>query len=115
MPGASFRTFSLGSPVKGLRSLSPPIIKHLADVTPPGTKRLEVVCEQITSGLDVPGAPLQSIHLLVEDDVEPEEIRRYLSHAGIGEVEIRHVPPSPEDVFVTLTKKQSPDPALEKR
>lgn len=28
-------------------------LKHLADVTPPGTKRLEVVCEQITSGLDV--------------------------------------------------------------
>ena len=28
-------------------------LRYLADVTPPGTKRLEVVCEHLTSGLDV--------------------------------------------------------------
>ena len=99
-------------------------LRHLADVTPPGTKRLEVVCEQITSGLNaLRRAPYvrdatifgQSIHLLVEDNVEPEEIRRYLYRIGISEIEIRHVMPSLEDVFVALTKKQSADPTSERK
>ena len=99
-------------------------LKHLEDVTPPGTKRLEVACEQITTGLNaLREAPYvrdatifgQSIHLLVEDYVEPEEIRRYLSCVGVSGSEIRHVPPSLEDVFVALTKKQSADFASERR
>jgi ABC-type multidrug transport system ATPase subunit len=98
-------------------------LRHLADVTPPDTKRLEVVCEQITSGLDVlRRAPYvrdatifgQSIHLLVDDNVEPEEIKRFLTRAGIGDSEVIHVMPSLEDVFVALTKKQSAGLASER-
>jgi len=99
-------------------------LRYLADVTPPGTKRLEVVCEQITSGLYVlRSAPYvrnatifgQSIHLLVNDDVKPEKIRKYLSLIEVNVSEIRHVLPSLEDVFVALTKMQSADLASERR
>lgn len=93
-------------------------LKQLQDVTPEGTKRLEVACDEVTRGLEIlRKAPFvrdatifgQTIHLLVNEKTLVEEIMKTLSCDGIRESDIRKVAPSLEDVFVTLTKKQAQD------
>ncbi|MDA2924207.1 ABC transporter ATP-binding protein [Acidobacteria bacterium AH-259-L09] len=92
----------------------PSELKQLPDVTPEGTRRIEVKCDHITSGLEVMRrAPYvrdatifgQLIHLLIDAHINLKRIRETLAEAGMGSIETREVDPSLEDVFVTLTRK----------
>jgi ABC-type multidrug transport system ATPase subunit len=97
----------------------PEDLKSMSAVNPPGTKRLDVTCEHVTTGLQtmrrLPGIHSatvfgQSMHLLVDETVSDESIRAALSRAGISHVDIHPMGPSLEDVFVALTR-QPPVPA----
>jgi ABC-type multidrug transport system ATPase subunit len=90
----------------------PSDLKHLPSVNPPGTRRLDVTCENLTQGLQIlrhqPGilnATVfgQSMHLLVDASVSEEQIRRILDQHGIPAADARPIAPSLEDVFVSLT------------
>ena len=81
-------------------------------VNPPDTKRIEIMCDHVTVGLQalrrlagVRTATVfgQSMHLLVDKGVSDETIRAELSKAGISQADIRPIAPSLEDVFVALT------------
>ena len=94
----------------------PDELKQLPAVNPPGTKRLDIACEHVTVGLQairrfagVRSATIfgQSMHLLVEQSVPEQSIREQLAGAGIGQVDIRPIGPSLEDVFVTLTSNRN--------
>src|SRR2546423_1517097 len=94
----------------------PDDLKHLPAVNPPGTKRLDVMCEHVTVGLQamrhfsgVRAATVfgQSMHLLVEQTVAEEAIRAQLASVGIQQADIRPIGPSLEDVFVSLTANQN--------
>jgi hypothetical protein len=85
-------------------------------VNPAGTKRLDVTCDRVTTGLQavrkldgVRSATVfgQSMHLLVEQTLAEELIRRQLSQAGIPKADIRPIGPSLEDVFVALTNERA--------
>lgn len=98
----------------------PADLKHLPEVNPPNTRRLDVNCEQVTRGLQAlrhqPGVLTatvfgQSMHLLVEETVSEESIRAVLKGAGIAEAEVHPIAPSLEDVFVALTDRQAARPA----
>src|ERR1041385_6879817 len=90
----------------------PDELKHIPEVNPPGTKRLDVTCEHVTTGLQalrrLPGVRSatvfgQSMHLLLDENVSEDTLREKLAAVGIREVDIRPIAPSLEDVFVTLT------------
>ena len=94
----------------------PSDLKHLPSVNPPGTRRLDVTCDNVTHGLRIlrnaPGilnATVfgQSMHLLVDSSVSEDHIRQTLEGQGIGEVDVRPIAPSLEDVFVSLTADAS--------
>lgn len=89
----------------------PEELKSLPNVTPAGTIRYELRIPAATERLSllrqfagVRDATLfgETIHLLVDDSVTPAAIDRHL-HVSPGEAELREIPPSLEDVFVTLT------------
>jgi ABC-type multidrug transport system ATPase subunit len=90
----------------------PDDLKRLPEVNPPGTKRIDVTCDHVTVGLQtlrhfpgVKGATVfgQSMHLLIDENLEEKKIRAELAKAGIPNADIRPIAPSLEDVFVTLT------------
>ena len=90
----------------------PDELKHIPEVNPPGTKRLDVTCDHVTTGLQavrqMPGARAatvfgQSMHLLLDDSVTEQGIRERLASVGIHDADIRPIAASLEDVFVTLT------------
>ena len=92
----------------------PDDLKQLPEVNPPGTRRLDVTCDHITRALQatrtLPGVLSstvfgQSMHLLVENSVSEEAIRKRLLAENISNVDIRPIAPSLEDVFVALTNK----------
>lgn len=92
----------------------PAELKHLPEVNPPGTRRLDVTCDYVTKGLNVlrhaPGVLSatvfgQSMHLLVENSVTEQAIREALASEGINEADVRPIAPSLEDVFVALTAR----------
>jgi hypothetical protein len=94
----------------------PADLKSLPDVTPPGTRRVEVFCEPVTRGLQlvrslegVRDATIfgQSIHLLVDESLTDERIHSHVASDGVGEVTVLPLSPSLEDVFVTLTASQA--------
>lgn len=94
----------------------PADLKHLPEVNPPNTRRLDVNCEQVTRGLQAlrhqPGVLTatvfgQSMHLLVEETISEGAIRAVLKAAGIAEAEVHPIAPSLEDVFVALTDQHS--------
>jgi ABC-type multidrug transport system ATPase subunit len=100
----------------------PDDLKKMPEVSPPGTRRLDVTCDHITQALQamrgVPGVESatvfgQSMHLLVDERVRRAEIDEKLSSVGIGHAEIHEIGPSLEDVFVTLSAKHA-DPEREK-
>jgi ABC-type multidrug transport system ATPase subunit len=90
----------------------PEDLKRLDAVTPPGTQRLELRCPGPASVLQrlkrvagVRDATLfgETVHLLVEASVSPATLT-VATGAPAAAVEVRPVPPSLEDVFVTLTQ-----------
>jgi ABC-type multidrug transport system ATPase subunit len=90
----------------------PEELKRHPDVTPPGTRRLELACRAPAAALhklrSAPGvrdATLfgQSLHLLVDDAVGEARLRSALGELGEGAT-LRAIPPSLEDVFVTLSR-----------
>jgi ABC-type multidrug transport system ATPase subunit len=94
----------------------PDELKHMPEVNPPGTRRLDVTCDHVTSALQamrqVPGVRSatvfgQSMHLLVDENVTRDEIDNQLREVGIAHAEIHEIGPSLEDVFVTLSAEQA--------
>jgi len=92
----------------------PDELKRMPDVSPPGTRRLDVTCDHVTTALQsmhrLPGVRSatvfgQSMHLLVEESLSSADIEARLRSVGIGHAEIHEIGPSLEDVFVTLSAK----------
>src|SRR6476620_6898089 len=94
----------------------PDDLKRMPEVSPPGTRRLDVTCDHVTVALramrEVKGVLNatvfgQSMHLLVDESVRRQEIDEKLRSVGIASPEIHEIGPSLEDVFVTLTAKHA--------
>ena len=94
----------------------PDDLKKMPEVSPPGTRRLDVTCDHVTTALQamrqlagVRSATVfgQSMHLLVDQSVQQNEIDEKLHGVGIGHAEIHEIGPSLEDVFVTLSEKHA--------
>jgi ABC-type multidrug transport system ATPase subunit len=94
----------------------PDELKRMPEVNPPGTRRLDVTCDHVTTALravheldDVRGATVfgQSMHLLVGENVRSSDIEQKLRSVGIEHSEIHEIGPSLEDVFVELSAKHS--------
>ena len=90
----------------------PDDLKQLPDVNPPGTRRLDVTCDHVTTALQsvrqmegVQSATVfgQSMHLLVSEKITEAQIEERLRSVGIAKSEIHGIGPSLEDVFVSLT------------
>jgi ABC-2 type transport system ATP-binding protein len=93
---------------------TPNSLRELPDVQPHGTYRVEITTPEVTRALrftrTLPGIRSatifgQSIHALIDDNLELEHLRQQLLKNGIAVVEIRPLAPSLEDVFVELTYK----------
>ncbi|MDQ3625567.1 MAG: ABC transporter ATP-binding protein [Verrucomicrobiota bacterium] len=106
----------------------PDDLKRMPEVSPPGTRRLDVTCDHVTRALQamrqvaqVRSATVfgQSMHLLVEESFSSDLIEAKLRSVGITQSEIHEIGPSLEDVFVGLTAKHArngtPTPALSSR
>ena len=87
-------------------------LPHLPVVNPPDTKRIDVTCDHVTTGLQVvrrlPGVRTatvfgQSMHLLVDEGMSERLILAELAKHKIPRADIRPIAPSLEDVFVALT------------
>ena len=96
----------------------PDDLKQLPVVNPPGTKRIDVTCDHVTTGLQavrhlpgVRGATVfgQSMHLLVDQNTSDDFIRAELAKVKIPHADIRPIAPSLEDVFVALTTNNKSD------
>ena len=94
----------------------PDELKKMPEVNPPGTRRLDVTCDHVTIALqavrqmrEVRSATVfgQSMHLLVDQSVTPEQIVEKLRSVGIEHAEVHEIGPSLEDVFVTLSAKHA--------
>ncbi|PYI86446.1 MAG: multidrug ABC transporter ATP-binding protein [Verrucomicrobia bacterium] len=94
----------------------PDELKKLPEVNPPGTRRLDVTCDHVTTALHavhemsgVRSATVfgQSMHLLVDETVKRAQIEEQLRKVGISHVEIHEIGPSLEDVFVELSAKHA--------
>src|SRR5438034_2229618 len=75
----------------------PDDLKRLPEVNPPGTRRLDITCERVTTGLQalrqLPGARSatvfgQSMHLLVDESVTESTLRERLASVGIDKADI---------------------------
>jgi len=93
---------------------TPDSLRELPDVQPPGTYRVEITTPEVTRALriarTIPGIRSatifgQSIHALINDDLDLDRLREQLLKQGIVVAEIRPLAPSLEDVFVELTYK----------
>ena len=93
---------------------TPNSLRELPDVQPHGTLRVEITTPEVTRALrfarQIPGirnATIfgQSIHALIDDHFNLDELREQLLKNGIAVGEIRPLAPSLEDVFVELTNK----------
>jgi ABC-2 type transport system ATP-binding protein len=91
---------------------TPDDLKEIPQVSPPGTKRIEIDTKHTSSALAVvKRLPYvfsstifgQAIHLLMDENASLDQIRADLAREGFTEVELRPITPSLEDVFVTLT------------
>jgi ABC-type multidrug transport system ATPase subunit len=94
---------------------TPDALRELPDVQPQGTYRVEITAPQITFALrharTIPGIRSatifgQSMHALIDDNLDLEHLRKQLERHGIAVAEIRPLAPSLEDVFVELTTKR---------
>jgi len=93
---------------------TPNSLRELPDVTPQGTMRVEITTPEVTRALKIArqiqgirSATIfgQSIHALIDDHFNLEDLREQLQKQGITVAEIRPLAPSLEDVFVELTRK----------
>jgi ABC-type multidrug transport system ATPase subunit len=93
---------------------TPNSLRELPDVQPQGTIRVEITTPEVTRALrftrQFPGIRSatifgQSIHALIDDHVNLDDLRGQLLKDGIAVGEIRPLAPSLEDVFVELTYK----------
>ena len=93
---------------------TPNSLRELPEVQPHGTLRIEITTPEVTLALrfarQVPGIRSatifgQSIHALIDDHLNLDELREQLLKQGIAVAEIRPLAPSLEDVFVELTHK----------
>jgi ABC-type multidrug transport system ATPase subunit len=91
---------------------TPDDLRELPEVNPPGTYRVEISAPHVTTALrfarTVPGVRSstifgQSIHALINDDVDLEDLRNRFLKSNVAVAEIRPLAPSLEDVFVELT------------
>src|SRR5438270_8216342 len=96
----------------------PDDLKKLPDVNPPGTRRLDVTCDHVTTALhamhEMPGVRSatvfgHSMHLLVDESVKRAQIDEQLRKVGVSHSEIHEIGPSLEDVFVELSAKHAAD------
>jgi ABC-type multidrug transport system ATPase subunit len=94
---------------------TPNSLRELPDVQPQGTLRVEITTPEVTRALrfarQIPGirnATIfgQSIHALIDEHFDLDDLREQLLKNGIAVAEIRPLAPSLEDVFVELTYKQ---------
>ncbi len=94
----------------------PDELKKMPEVNPPGTRRLDVTCDHVTTALHamhqlrgVRSATVfgQSMHLLVDEHVKRAQIDEQLRGVGISHAEIHEIGPSLEDVFVELSAKHA--------
>jgi ABC-type multidrug transport system ATPase subunit len=94
----------------------PDELKRMPEVSPPGTRRLDITCDHVTTALQamrqldgVRTATVfgQSMHLLVDEKVKRAEIDEKLRSVGISHADIHEIGPSLEDVFVTLSEKHA--------
>src|SRR6266567_1863299 len=97
----------------------PDDLKQMPEVNPPGTRRLDVTCDHVTTALHaihqlrgVRSATVfgQSMHLLVDESVKRAEIDEKLRKVGVSHAEIQEMGPSLEDVFVELSAKHAGEP-----
>ena len=93
---------------------TPNSLRELPDVTPQGTMRVEITTPEVTRALKIArqirgirSATIfgQSIHALIDDHFNLDDLREQLQKQGITVAEIRPLAPSLEDVFVELTRK----------
>ncbi|MGH9741160.1 MAG: ATP-binding cassette domain-containing protein [Candidatus Acidiferrum sp.] len=93
---------------------TPDSLRELPDVQPHGTIRVEITTPEVTRALrfarKIPGVHNatifgQSIHALIDEHCNLDELRAQLLKSGIAVTEIRPLAPSLEDVFVELTYK----------
>ena len=94
----------------------PDDLKKMREVSPPGTRRLDVTCDHLTTALQAMremGGVLsatvfgQSMHLLVDEQVRRAEMEEKLRGVGLERAEIHEIGPSLEDVFVALSAKHA--------
>ena len=94
----------------------PDDLKKRPEVNPAGTRRLDITCDHVTTGLQalrqlsgVRSATVfgQSMHLLIDDALPEETLRAELARVNIHRADIRVIGPSLEDVFVTLSAPAS--------
>jgi ABC-type multidrug transport system ATPase subunit len=94
----------------------PDDLKKMPEVSPTGTRRLDVTCDHVTTALQamremrgVQSATVfgQSMHLLVDEQMTRDQIHEKLRSVGIARAEIHEIGPSLEDVFVALSAKQA--------
>ncbi|MFN2540665.1 MAG: ABC transporter ATP-binding protein [Chthoniobacterales bacterium] len=92
----------------------PDELKQMPEVNLPGTRRLDITCDHVTTALhamrNMPGVRSatvfgQSMHLLVDQSVRRDDIDEKLRNVGINHADIHEIGPSLEDVFVTLSAK----------
>ena len=93
---------------------TPETLRELPDVQPPGTYRVEITTTEVTRALrfartikGVRSATIfgQSIHALIDDYLDLEDLRQQLVNSQVVVAEIRPLAPTLEDVFVELTYK----------
>jgi ABC-2 type transport system ATP-binding protein len=91
---------------------TPEELKETPEVSPPGTRRVEVDARRTSAALAaikrrayVRSATIfgQSLHLLIDGSVRDEQVKTDLARDGFADAEVRPIMPSLEDVFVTLT------------
>ena len=101
----------------------PSELKEMAEVTPLGTRRLEVEADESRRALvglrglaGVLDATLfgHSIHLLAQKELSETTIRDYLTAEKLGPKDIRQIEPTLEDVFVMLTRQRAAKVVQEK-
>lgn len=85
---------------------TPEELKRLPGVTPPGTRRIEIIGHEISTIFDkcrrhpaVREATIfgRSVCVLLSDDCRPSDL-------GLGDVSVHEAEPTLEDVFVTLSR-----------